>query len=56
MRSNCERCQTATLAISDSYICIHECTFCFSCANEMHFICPNCTGELVRRPKPAVRK
>ena len=31
-------------------ICSHECTFCEGCAAEMGRICPNCGGELVRRP------
>ena len=28
-----------------------ECTFCEACAeSRLHFKCPNCGGELVRRP------
>ncbi|HIF52101.1 MAG TPA: DUF1272 domain-containing protein [Thiotrichaceae bacterium] len=32
------------------FICSYECTFCESCTTEMNFICPNCSGDLVRRP------
>ncbi|WP_249652139.1 DUF1272 domain-containing protein, partial [Lysinibacillus sp. D4A1_S13] len=28
-----------------------ECTFCVPCTEERHNVCPNCGGELVRRPK-----
>jgi hypothetical protein len=31
-------------------ICSHECTFCLACAGATRMICPNCGGELVRRP------
>jgi uncharacterized protein len=38
-------------------ICSFECTFCRTCAAErLAGRCPNCTGELVRRPiRPADR-
>ncbi len=38
-------------------ICSFECTFCAPCAaNTFLGICPNCGGELVRRPvRPAAR-
>jgi hypothetical protein len=53
MRRVCERCEAALAPTDEAYICIYECTFCPSCANEMAAICPNCGGELVRRPRPA---
>lgn len=36
-------------------MCTYECTFCAECADtRLHGICPNCGGELVRRPvRPA---
>jgi hypothetical protein len=34
-----------------AYICSYECTYCASCAEQMNFVCPNCEGELVRRPR-----
>ena len=30
-----------------------ECTFCPACADGMNGVCPNCSGELVARPKRA---
>ncbi|WP_019376588.1 DUF1272 domain-containing protein [Virgibacillus halodenitrificans] len=50
MKGMCEKCQR--IISGNAYICIHECTFCEECANEMSCICPNCIGELVKRPKP----
>jgi hypothetical protein len=53
MRTQCEKCQTA-LAIEDpAFICSYECTFCPACAMVMGQRCPNCGGELVRRPRRA---
>jgi hypothetical protein len=53
MRSVCERCDTPLAADGDAYICSYECTFCASCAGAMQRVCPNCGGELVRRPRRA---
>ena len=52
MRETCERCLHA-LPQDDpkTYICSYECTFCSMCADELGHICPNCGGELVRRPR-----
>ncbi|MDQ6861562.1 MAG: DUF1272 domain-containing protein [Verrucomicrobiota bacterium] len=36
----------------ESYICTFECTFCHGCNSELESVCPNCRGELVRRPRP----
>jgi hypothetical protein len=56
MRPNCECCGGDLPPDSKAaMICSLECTFCADCAAE-HFngICPNCGGELVRRPiRPA---
>jgi uncharacterized protein len=51
MRTKCERCGGALAHESDAVICSYECTFCRSCAEAMEFVCPNCRGELVTRPK-----
>ncbi len=52
MRPECERCGTALPEDSDrAYICSYECTFCTLCAEETAHRCPNCGGELVRRPR-----
>lgn len=51
MRVECERCHAALAADGTAHICSYECTFCASCADAMAGVCPNCGGELVRRPK-----
>ena len=51
MRTACERCAAALAQDDDATICSYECTFCRSCAEAMDFSCPNCSGELVSRPK-----
>lgn len=50
MKSDCERCNATIGAQDDAYICSYECTFCSSCTDDMASKCPNCDGELVRRP------
>ncbi len=57
MRSRCERCATSLAPDrSAAYICSLECTFCADCAaNALDYVCPNCAGELVRRPTRAGR-
>ena len=50
MRSACERCGAGLSPQGVAYICSHECTFCAGCAREAKGVCPNCGGELVRRP------
>lgn len=51
MRSVCERCDAALTDDGDATICSFECTFCVACAGELGQRCPNCAGELVRRPR-----
>jgi hypothetical protein len=53
MRAECERCKAPLPADGDAAICSYECTFCTACASEMDRTCPNCSGELVSRPKRA---
>jgi len=52
LRPNCECCNVDLPAQSmQAMICSFECTFCADCAsNRLHGVCPNCGGELVRRP------
>jgi uncharacterized protein len=50
MRNSCERCSNALAADAEAFICSYECTFCAVCTGEMQGICPNCKGELLRRP------
>jgi hypothetical protein len=56
LRPSCE-CSNAELPpdAQNALICSFECTFCATCAeNRLGGICPNCGGELVRRPvRPA---
>jgi uncharacterized protein len=56
LRPNCECCDRDLPAnSSEAMICSFECTFCSGCAHDvLHGKCPNCGGELVRRPtRPA---
>lgn len=53
LRARCERCDAPTPAHGTAFICSHECTFCGDCAEAMAHTCPNCGGELVRRPRRA---
>ncbi|MBA3323077.1 MAG: DUF1272 domain-containing protein [Pyrinomonadaceae bacterium] len=56
MRIKCEKCAAELAASSEAYICSYECTFCANCASEIKAMCPNCGGELVRRPRRAEDK
>ncbi|MFE5568255.1 DUF1272 domain-containing protein [Amycolatopsis japonica] len=55
IRPNCECCDRDLPPSADARICTFECTFCPGCAEERFGgVCPNCGGELVRRPvRPA---
>lgn len=56
LRPGCECCDADLPPDSDqAYICTFECTFCARCAeSKLSYRCPNCGGELVRRPmRPA---
>ena len=50
MKPNCEKCQQALEHRALAYICSYECTFCEPCTESMAHRCPNCGGELLRRP------
>ena len=51
MRTHCEKCTIILNHMSDAYICSYECTYCFDCYRKLNTICPNCSGDLVIRPK-----
>jgi hypothetical protein len=51
MRGSCEKCQAPLEHGGTAFICSFECTFCQACAAAMAQSCPNCGGELVRRPR-----
>ena len=52
LRPGCECCDRDLPPQSfEARICSNECTFCADCADHtLHDVCPNCGGELVRRP------
>ena len=58
LRPNCECCNTDLAGdANDAYICSFECTFCARCTSEkLRAVCPNCGGELLRRPPRAADK
>ena len=51
MRPACERCEAPLADDAEAPTCAYECTFCAPCTHTMRAICPNCGGELVRRPR-----
>jgi hypothetical protein len=58
LRPNCECCnRDMPPAALDARICSFECTFCADCTDtRLQGYCPNCGGELVRRPvRPAAK-
>ncbi|HEX4331550.1 MAG TPA: DUF1272 domain-containing protein [Usitatibacter sp.] len=57
LRPGCECCDRDLPADStQAFICTFECTFCFDCVQAMKGVCPNCGGELLRRPRRPVDK
>ena len=58
LRPTCEHCNTPLPPNSlEARICTYECTFCVNCANDtLKCTCPNCGGELVRRPRRPAEK
>jgi hypothetical protein len=52
LRPNCECCdRNLPPESAEAMICSFECTFCADCVNGvLQNVCPNCGGELVRRP------
>jgi hypothetical protein len=58
LRPNCECCDRDLPPDSaEAMICTFECTFCSDCANRtLQGRCPNCGGELARRPRRPAEK
>ena len=52
LRPNCELCDVDLPPDApNARICSYECTFCADCVEKvLRNVCPNCGGELVRRP------
>jgi hypothetical protein len=52
MKNECETCGKAVPPDSgDAYVCSSERTYCGACAQDTHYNCPKCGGELARRPR-----
>ncbi|KAF0813805.1 hypothetical protein IGB42_01484 [Andreprevotia sp. IGB-42] len=57
LRPNCECCNRDLAPERDvAYICSFECTFCADCTAHLQAVCPNCSGELVARPRRSAQK
>jgi hypothetical protein len=58
LRPNCECCDKDLPPESSwAMICTFECTFCSECTSDvLKGTCPNCGGELVRRPRRPAEK
>lgn len=58
LRPNCECCaRDLPPESAEAYICTFECTWCRDCVEtRLHGICPNCGGNLEKRPiRPAAK-
>ncbi|SBS71654.1 DUF1272 domain-containing protein [uncultured Microbacterium sp.] len=55
IRPNCECCDRDLSPHDEAYICTFECTWCGDCVERFPGrACPNCRGDLQRRPtRPA---
>ncbi len=58
LRPGCECCDRDLAPDStEAFICTFECTFCRDCTEKtLKGICPNCGGELLRRPRRPAEK
>lgn len=58
LRPGCECCDVDLPPDSQAaFVCSFECTFCRECAERrLGLVCPNCGGELVRRPRRPAEK
>ena len=51
LKTECQKCGTPLADSGVAYICVYECTYCAARTEAMNDVCPNCDGELVRRPR-----
>jgi hypothetical protein len=51
LKGNLREMRTHAYNKRSSYICSYECTYCATCAEQVSFVCRNCEGEVVRRPR-----
>jgi len=56
MKMACMKCDDPLEDMGEAWICSYECTFCTPCATNMKQACPNCGGELLRRPRRRARE
>jgi hypothetical protein len=58
LRPGCECCHRDLPPDStEAFICTYECTFCRDCTEKtLKGVCPNCGGELLRRPRRPAEK
>jgi GNAT superfamily N-acetyltransferase len=50
-RGACDRCSRSLAGDDAAFVCSYACTFCASCTRTLAWKCPNCGGELARRPR-----
>jgi uncharacterized protein len=57
LRPFCECCgKNLPPETNEALICSFECTFCADCVeNTLHGTCPNCGGDLTKRPSRAAK-
>ena len=51
MKPRCERCDANLPDDEVAFICSYECTFCENCTRWFSSRCPNCNGDLQKRPR-----
>ncbi len=56
MKTACMTCDGTLEDMGKAWICSYECAFCTPCTTAMRQTCPNCGGELLRRPRRRPRK
>ena len=56
MKTACMKCDGMLEDMGEAWIFSYECTFCTPCTTAMGRTCPNCGGELLRRPRRRPRK
>ena len=49
----CEKCHAALPLSAEAYACSFQCTFCPTCTDGYHKVCPNCGGDLEKRSPAA---
>ena len=49
-KGECEKCHIPLPLDAVAVSCAFQCTFCSDCGTACNHVCPNCGGELIRRP------